>query len=130
MKTGQLVEDAKTYLRRRSSIVTDLSERQRLENWAETLGETSDKLKLLQIEDIALDEKPTLRFASEKLDLARKHIQELHESNDIGVVEFVVGDLFRNLQVLAGPHGPGGGMPGRGMPGSSISKKKTFKTGS
>ena len=111
-KSEQVVQAAQDYLeKRRYSPAVPEPERQLLESLARELGESAANVRAIEPRSVTLQDS-TWKILSEQLDLADRHIQELHEYYDYASVESVVGALNHSLQVMAGPHGPGQGRPG------------------
>jgi len=110
-KALDIAQDAQVYLDKRQTIGTaNASEAALLNSLTQEIGNVVDMLRSTANAGVVLKD-PTLNIFSEQLDLSQKHIHRLDSFSDYIDVESVVGGLKRQLQVMAGPHGPGEAPP-------------------
>jgi len=121
----QVAQDAQGYLERRTADTTKKGEQKRLSVMAGDLHAANAKLKqktrggkVVKVRD------STLTLLSEQLELAGRHVQQLHEYDDHAAVESVFGAVHHVLHSLEIVHGAGGGRPKR-----AETKSKTLWAG-
>jgi hypothetical protein len=109
-KALQIVGDAQGYLMTRQSIAVDPLERASIQDWHATLQNSA---AILASRGSAINpmNPAVYNVISQQLDLTHQIIQGLHEWYDYPTVDLAIRNLHGQLQMLAGPHGPGGGRP-------------------
>ncbi len=109
-KALETIEDARHYLNNRASGTQDIEEQTRIRILHDALEEWTGTLRLKAVTIVPREEPPDAELSKE-LSETQRQIKELHEWLPFDNVNRVMSTLLRQVQMLAGPHGPGGGKP-------------------
>jgi hypothetical protein len=107
-KALQIIGDAQGYLTVRAGSALSAAELDHVHGLHARLQESANYL----VNEAAIGpDEPSLAALSQELEETHKQIRGLHEWNNFADVANVMGTLLQQVQMLAGPHGPGGGRP-------------------